>query len=226
MPKGKRYVKAQALIDQAKEYSLDEGLKLVKETSQVKFDASVEMHIRLGIDPKKADQIVRSTVVLPNATGKKRRIAAFVNADKEQEAKAAGANLVGGPELVKSIQQSGKIEFDVAVTTPDFMKIMAPIARILGPKGLMPNPKSETITTNLSKTLGELQKGKLTFRSDAQGNLHTAIGKVSMADADLKANADTFLDAVKKAKPAEMKGTYIRSVTLASTMGPGIRVKI
>jgi large subunit ribosomal protein L1 len=226
MPKGKRYTAARALVDAAREYSLDEAIPLVKKTSTVKFDASVEIHIRLGIDTKKAEQLVRSSVVLPHATGKKRRIAVFVNPDKEKEAQTAGADLVGGAELVKKIQQNGKIDFDIAVTTPDFMKTMAPIARILGPKGLMPNPKSETITTNIARTLEELKKGKQTFRTDAHGNIHGSVGKVSMADENLRANIDAFLDAVKKARPQEMKGTFLRSLTLTSSMGPGIRVKI
>lgn len=224
--KGKRYEKARAMVDPSREYPVDEAVKLVKETSMVKFDASVEVHIRLGIDTKKAEQIVRSSVILPNASGKKRRIAVFVAPEKEQEAKAAGADIVGGPELVKKIQQTGKVDFDLAVTTPDFMKQMATVAKILGPKGLMPNPKSETITTNLKKTLGELQKGKLTFRSDDQGNVHAAVGKVSMADEQLRENLTVFFDAIKKARPQEMKGAYIRSCTLASSMGPGIRVKM
>ena len=226
MAKGKRFAKAQSLVDHTREYSLDEGMSLIKQTSTVKFDATVEIHLRLGIDTKKAEHIVRSSVVLPYATGKKRRIAVFAGPDKEAEAKAAGADLIGGAELVKHIQKTGKIDFDLAVTTPDFMKTLAPIARILGPKGLMPSPKSETITTNLAKTLGELHKGKLTFRSDTQGIVHAAIGKVSMADEHIKANAESFLDAVKKARPQDLKGTYLKSVTLASSMGPGIRVKI
>lgn len=223
---GKRYEKARSLIEPKREYVLDEALKLVKETSTVKFDASVEVHLRLGIDTKKAEQIVRSSVVMPQSVGKKRIIAAFVGQDKEQEATAAGADVVGGEELVKKVRETGKCDFDVAITTPDFMKNMAQIARILGPKGLMPNPKSETITTNLTKTIHELQQGKLTFRSDAQGNLHAAVGRVSMAEGDLKANVEAFLDAVKRAKPQDMKGTYIRSITLTSSMGPGIRVKV
>lgn len=226
MAKGKRYVKARALVDRTRDYSIEEAIQLIKQTSTVKFDATVEIHIRLGIDTKKAEQIVRSSVVLPNATGKKRRVAVFVAPEKEDEAKAAGADLVGGTELVKQIQQTSKIDFDIAVTTPDFMKTLAPIARILGPKGLMPSPKSETITTNLTKTLGELQKGKLTFRSDGQGIVHAAIGKASMTDEQIKANCESFLDAVKKARPQDLKGTYLQSVTLASSMGPGIQVKV
>lgn len=223
---GKRYSDARSKVDRAKEYSLDEAIALVKETGAAKFDASVEIHIRLGIDPKKAEQIVRSTVVLPHAVGKKRVIAAFVAPAKEAEAKAAGADIVGGQELVDEIVKTGKINFDIAVTTPDFMKNMAKVARILGPKGMMPMPKSETITTNLAKTIGELKGGKQTFRSDDTGNVHLAIGKVSMTPEALKENITLFLDAIKRARPQEMKGTYIKGITLASTMGPGIRMQM
>ncbi|MFH1171680.1 MAG: 50S ribosomal protein L1 [bacterium] len=226
MTKGKRYEKARALIDLAREYSIDEAIKIVKESSTVKFDATVEMHIRLGIDTKKAEQIVRSSVVLPYRSGKKRRIAVFVGPEKEREAREAGADVVGGIDSVKKIQQTGKVDFDLAVTTPDFMKNLASIARILGPKGLMPNPKSETITTNLRATLAELHKGKMTFRSDVQGNVHSAVGKVSLPENELQANCEAFLDAVKKARPQDLKGTYLRSLTLTSSMGPGIRVKM
>lgn len=223
--RGKRYFSARSRIEAGKEYTLVEGITLVKETSGVKFDASVEIHCRLGIDPKKAEQIVRTSVVLPHSTGKKRRIAVFTTPDKEAEAKAAGADLVGGDELVKEIQKTGKCDFDVAVATPDFMKNLAAVARILGQKGLMPNPKNETVTTNLAKTVSELHGGKLAVRSDDSGNVHGLVGKVSLSDTDLKENIETFLTAIKKAKPADSKGTYLKSITLSSTMGPGIRIR-
>lgn len=225
MSTGKKYREAAQKIETGREYGIDEALALLKGLPQPKFDGTVELHMRLGIDPKKAEQIVRSTVVLPHASGKARRIAAFVSPDKEAEAKAAGASLVGGAELVKEIQTTNKIAFDVAVTTPDFMKTLAPLARVLGPKGLMPNPKSETITTNLAKTIKELSAGKQTFRSDAGGNVHGVIGKVSQDSGQLKENFEVFVAAVKRAKPDDVKGTYLKTVTLASTMGPGIRVK-
>lgn len=226
MSKGKRFRAVLEKVDRTKEYSLDEAISLVKETSQLKFDATIELHLHLGIDPKKGEQIVRSSVTLPHAAGKKRRIAAFVAADKEAETKAAGADLVGGVELVKQIQTTGKIDFDVALTTPDFMKNLAVVAKILGPKGLMPNPKNETITTNLAKTIGELAGGKQTFRSDDGGNVHGVVGKASFTPDQIKENFNTFLDAVKRAKPKDLKGTYIQSITLASTMGPGVRIKL
>lgn len=223
--RGNRYTQARSMIEPGKEYVLEDAMRLLKETSKVKFDASVEIHCHLGIDTKKAEQIVRTSVVLPHSTGKKRRIAAFTTPDKEQEAKKAGADIVGGEELVKEILKTGKADFDVAVATPDFMKSLAPAARILGQKGLMPNPKNETVTTNLAKTIQELQGGKLTVRSDESGNVHGLVGKVSLSDKDLADNIQAFLAAIKKAKPADTKGTYLRSITVTSTMGPGIRVR-
>lgn len=224
--RGKRYTAAKSLIEQGKDYALDEALDLLKKTAGVKFDASVEVHIRLGIDPKKAEQIVRTSIVLPNSTGKKRKIAVFTSPAREAEAKQAGASIVGGDELVKEILKSGKTDFDVAVATPDFMKDLAKVARILGQRGLMPNPKNETVTTNLTKTITELQGGKITVRSDDSGNVHGLVGKVSMADDVLKANIESFIAAIKKAKPADSKGTYLRTVTLTTAMGPGIRVRV
>ncbi|MBI4415109.1 MAG: 50S ribosomal protein L1 [Candidatus Kerfeldbacteria bacterium] len=223
---GKNYKAAREQIERGKEYPMAEAVALVKKTSTVKFDASVELHIRLGIDPKRAEQIVRTSVVMPHSTGKKRIIAAFTTPAHEKEAKAAGADIVGGEELVKEIKKTGKCDFDVAVATPDFMKQLAPVARILGQKGLMPNPKNETVTTNLQKTITELQGGKLTLRSDDSGNVHALIGKVSLPDGSLAANIETVVGAIKKARPGEQKGTYLRSVTLASAMGPGIRLKV
>lgn len=224
--RGKRYDAARQKVDRDREYGLDEAIQLVKDTAGVKFDASVEVHGHLGIDPKKAEQIVRTSIVLPHSTGKKRRIAVFTTPGREQEAKDAGADVVGGEELVKQIQQTSKCDFDVAVATPDFMRNMATIARTLGQKGLMPNPKNETVTTNLAKTIGELKTGKLAVRSDESGNVHGLVGKVSMPNDALKANIEAFVAAIKRAKPAESKGTYLKSVTLASAMGPGIRVRV
>jgi large subunit ribosomal protein L1 len=223
--RGKRYAQARSRIDRGKEYSLEEAVKLVKETSKVKFDASVEVHCRLGIDPKKAEQTVRTSVVLPHSTGKKRKIAVFTSPDKEREAKTAGADIVGGEELVKEILKTGKADFDIAIATPDFMKSLAPAARVLGQKGLMPNPKNETVTTNLAKTIKELQGGKLTVRSDESGNVHGLVGKVSLSDQALADNIQAFLAAIKKAKPSDTKGTYLRSMTVTSAMGPGIRMR-
>ncbi len=223
--RGKRYAAARALVDRTKDYSLAEALHIAKQTSNVQFDASVEIHCNLGIDPKRAEQTVRFSLQLPHSTGRTRRIAVFTTPAHEAEATQAGADIVGGDELVKTIQKTGKCSFDVAVATPDFMKNLAAIARILGQKGLMPSPKNETVTTNIAKTVRELAGGKQTFRSDDSANIHALVGKTSMADERLSENITAFLAAVKRAKPADAKGTYLRSITLATAMGPGIRVR-
>lgn len=220
----KRMKAAKTLVDAAKTYPLDEALALVKQTSTTKFDASIEVHIRLGIDPKKADQAVRAAVELPHGTGKTMRVAVFAKGPAATASKDAGADVVGDEDLVKEIKASEKANFDVAIATPDMMKLLAPIAKILGTKGLMPNPKNHTVTPDPAKAVLAWKKGKLAVRSDDGGNLHAMIGKASFADDQLKANFETFLDAIRKAKPAEAKGTYLKSVTLTSAMGPGIKV--
>lgn len=213
-----------AKVDKTKVYNWDEAIKLVKETSGVKFDASVEAHARLGIDPKKGEQQIRSTVILPNGIGKTKIVAAFVSPEKEAEAKAAGADFVYGEEAIKKIKDTGKIEFEVAVTTPDMMPKLAIAAKILGPKGLMPNPKTETVGPNLKKMIEELKKGKLTFKNDDTCNVHVSIGKVSFSDTQLKENLTAFMAALLKAKPATAKGTYIRNLVLSASMGPAIKI--
>lgn len=220
----KRMAKATALVDKTKVYSLDEAIKLVKETSGVKFDASVEVHANLGIDPKKGEQQIRATVVLPHGNGKTKKIAAFVSAEKEKEAKDAGADFVYGEEDIKKIKDTEKIEFEVAVTTPDMMPKLAMIAKVLGPKGLMPNPKTETVSPNVKKMIDELKKGKITFKNDDTSNVHVSVGKVSFSEAQLRENLVAFLDALKKAKPGTSKGTYIKNLILCSAMGPAIRL--
>lgn len=220
---GKKYRAAKERIEAGKSYTLAEAIALTKQSSTTKFDASVELHLHLGIDPKKADQMVRGTVVLPHGTGKSVRIAAFVPANLEAEAKAAGAAIVGGQALIDEIKKTQKTDFDVAVATPDMMKNLAAIAKILGTRGLMPNPKNDTVTPNAAKTIAELSKGKVAFRSDDGGNVHQVVGRVSFPEKELLANAEMFIDAIKKAKPSEMKGTYMLSATLTSSMGPGVR---
>ncbi len=217
--------KASALVDKNKVYSLDEAVKLVKETSGVKFDAGVEVHANLGIDPKKGEQQIRATVVMPHGTGKTKKVAAFVSAEKEKEAKDAGADFVYGEEDIKRIKDTGKIEFEVAVTTPDMMPKLAAVAKVLGPKGLMPNPKTETVGPNVKKMIEELKKGKVTFKNDDTANIHQIIGKVSFSETQLKENLSAFLEALKKAKPTTSKGTYIKNLVLCSTMGPAIRIQ-
>ncbi len=224
MAHGKRYNELAKLVDRTKTYSVEEAVALVKKTSTTKFDGSVEVHVRLGIDPKKSDQQVRSTVSLPHGTGKTKKIAVFTGGDKEKEATDAGADIVGGEELIGEIAKSGKIDFDVAIATPDMMPKLAKVAKILGPRGLMPSPKNDTVTTNLTKTIEELKKGKVAFKTDDTANVHQIVGKASFSEAQLIENLTAFMDALKRNKPSSSKGVFIKSVTLTSTMGPGIKV--
>jgi large subunit ribosomal protein L1 len=223
---GKRYNELAKLIDPKKIYAPEEAIDLVKKTSGVKFDASVEVHLRLGIDPKKGEEQVRGIIVLPHSLGQKKKIAVFAEGEKANEAKKAGADLIGGKELIEEIKKTGKINFEVALATPEMMKNLAQIAKIIGPKGLMPSPKNETVTNDIAKAIGELQKGKLTFKNDDTGNVHQIIGKISFANQKLLENLNAFFEAVKRAKPAGSKGIYIQGTTLTSTMGPGIKIKI
>ncbi len=205
--------------------ALTEAVALLKEGASKKFDEGIEIHVNLGIDRSKSEHIVRGTVVLPNGTGKKIRIACFCVDTMKDKALAAGASIAGGQELIDQIAKTEKTDFDIAVATPDMMRLLGKVAKILGTRGLMPNPKNETVTKDPEKTIGELSKGKVTFRNDDGGNLHQMIGKVSFTDDQLVGNAEAFLEAVKKAKPEGLKGAYLRSVTLSSTMGPGVPVQ-
>lgn len=220
----KRMAANAAKVEKNKVYSLDEAIKLVRETSGVKFDASVEVHANLGIDPKKGDQLIRSTVVLPHGIGKTKKVAVFVSAEKEKEAMESGADVVYTEEGIKKIKDTGKIDFEVAVTTPDMMPKLAAVAKVLGPKGLMPSPKTETVGPNIKKMVEELKKGKVTFKNDDSANLHQIIGKVSFSETQLKENLMAFLEALKKAKPTTSKGTYVKNLILCSTMGPAIKI--
>lgn len=224
--RSKRYVAESKLVDRNKTYELDEALALVKQTSKTKFDAAVEVHIRLGIDPKKSDQFVRAAVILPHGTGKKLKIAVVAEEGKQKEAKDAGAYLVGGKELIEEIKKTSRCDFDIMVATPDMMKELAQVAKVLGPKGLMPSPKSGTVTPDVKKAVEELNKGKVEFKNDEFGNLHQIIGKLSWDVAKIKENFDTLFDAIKRAKPSGLKGTYIKSITVTGSMGPGVKVKL
>lgn len=224
MKRSKRYSEAKKLVEPKKLYSPIEAVELVKKTSNTKFDGTVEVHLNLGIDVKKSDQLIRATIVLPHGTGKTKKIAAFVPADKEKEAKEAGADIVGSEDLIESIAKSGKVDFDVAVATPDMMPKMAKVAKILGPKGIMPNPKTETVSPNVKKMVEELKKGKVTLKNDATGNIHQALGKISYENKNLLQNLEAVIAAIRKHKPASAKGSYIKNVVLTSTMGPGIHV--
>jgi large subunit ribosomal protein L1 len=224
MPRSKRYTELKKLIDPKKLYNVADAIELLKKTSTTKFDGSVEVHVNLGIDVKKGDQQVRATILFPNSIGKSKRVAAFVSAEKEKEAKEAGADLVGGDELIEEVAKSGKADFDVAIATPDMMVKLTKVAKILGPSGLMPNPKTETVGPNVTKMVTEIKKGKVSFKNDTTANLHQIIGKCSSDTKSLTENLQTLIDAVKKAKPASSKGTYLKSVTLTSTMGPAIHL--
>lgn len=222
--RSKRYRELVKKIDAAKIYPLTEAVTLAKATATTKFTGSIELHVRLGIDPKKADQLVRGSVTLPHGTGKQKKVAVFATGPAADAAKKAGAAIVGGEELIKEVKQKNGIDADVVVATPDMMKHLSQVAKILGPRGLMPNPKNETVTPDVAKAVTELSGGKVTFRNDESGNLHQAVGKVSFTDEQILENATAFLEAVKRVKPTTVKGTYLQSITLTSTMGPGIRV--
>jgi len=221
---GKRFKKAQAEI-QNKSFRLEEALPLVKKLATAKFDETVEVAMRLGVDPKHADQMVRGTVVLPHGLGKSKKVCVIAGADKQKEAEEAGAEHVGGDELVAKIQE-GWLDFDALIATPDMMKAVGKLGKILGPKGLMPNPKTGTVTFEVSKAIREIKAGKVEFRVDKTSIIHTPVGKASFNQEKLFENAKTLIDAVLKAKPAAVKGKYVRSIFISSTMGPGIRVDV
>ncbi len=224
MPRSKRYTEFKKLIDAKKLYSASDAVELVKKTSATKFDGTVEVHANIGIDVKKSDQIVRFTIVLPHSTGKTKKIIAFVPGDKEKDAKEAGAEIVGGEELIEEIAKSGKLDFDVAVATPDMMPKLAKLAKILGPKGLMPNPKTDTVGPNVKKMVEELKRGKVTVKNDVTGNIHQIVGKCSQESTAMIENLTAIVTALRKAKPASAKGTFIKTLTLTSTMGPAVRM--
>ncbi len=224
MPRSKKYQELVKQIDKNKKYPVDEAISLAKETSKVKFDATLELHVRLGIDTKKGEQAVRGSAILPHGSGKTKKVAVF--SQDEKTAEAAGADLVGNETLIKEIKSSGKIGFDIAIATPDMMKNLSGIAKILGPRGLMPSPKAGTVVADkdMAKTVEEIKKGKVTFKNDDSGNLHQAIGKISWEDSKLKENFEKFIEAVEKSKPAGLKGEFVKGIHLTSSMGPAIKV--
>ena len=224
MKKGKRYVESAKLVDRTNLYDVDEAVSILKKTASAKFDETVEAHIRLGVDGRHADQQVRGAVVLPHGIGKTVRVLVFAKGDKVAEAEAAGADFVGGDELVPRIQKEGWLDFDVVVATPDMMGIVGRLGRILGPKGLMPNPKAGTVTMDVTKAINDIKAGKIEYRLDKSNIIHVPIGKASFTEEKLADNFHTLIGAIIKAKPAAAKGQYLKSVVLSSTMGPGIKL--
>jgi len=220
---GKKYREAKNKIDRTKRYTLEEALQLLPTTSYARFDEGIDVAIRLGVDIKKSEQMVRGTVILPHGTGKKVKILVFAQGEKEKEAREAGTDFVGGEELVEKILQ-GWLEFDKAIATPDMMKVVSKLGKVLGPRGLMPNPKVGTVTFDVGKAVQDLKAGKVEFKADKAGNLHISVGKVSFGQEKLRENILTLLDAVIKAKPASSKGTYVKGLAISTTMGPGIKV--
>ena len=221
---GKKYIESAKLIDKSTLYSSNEALDLVLKTAKANFDETIELHVRLGVDPRHADQQVRGAVVLPNGTGKTVKVLVFAKGAKADEAKAAGADFVGAEELVQKIQSENWFDYDVVVATPDMMGVVGRIGRVLGPKGLMPNPKSGTVTFDVAKAIDEIKAGKVEYRLDKTNIIHVPVGKVSFGGEKLTENFAALMDAIVKAKPAAAKGQYLKSVAVTSTMGPGVKV--
>ncbi len=226
MKRGKRYLETAKNIDREKLYDASEAMELVKKNAVAKFDETIEAHVRTGCDGRHADQQIRGAVVLPHGTGKKVRVLVFAKGDKVNEAQAAGADYVGGEELVPKIQNENWFEFDVVVATPDMMGVVGKIGRVLGPKGLMPNPKAGTVTMDVTKAIEEIKAGKIEYRLDKTNIVHVPIGKASFTQEQLEENFKAIMDAILKAKPSALKGQYLKSVTVTSTMGPGVKMSV
>ena len=226
MKHGKKYQEAAKQVDRTTLYDTAEAISLVKKTATAKFDETVEVHIRTGCDGRHAEQQIRGAVVLPNGTGRTVRVLVFAKGDKVNEAEAAGADHVGGEELIPRIQNEGWLDFDVVVATPDMMGVVGRLGKVLGPKGLMPNPKAGTVTMDVAKAINDIKAGKIEYRLDKANIIHVPVGKVSFEESKLQENFDTLMEAIVKAKPAALKGQYLRSITLATTMGPGVKVNV
>ena len=224
MKHGKKYLEAAKQVDRATMYEPAEAIALVKKTAVAKFDETVEVHIRTGCDGRHAEQQVRGAVVLPNGTGKTVKVLVFAKGDKVNEAEAAGADYVGGEELLPRIQKDGWLDFDVVVATPDMMGVVGRLGKVLGPKGLMPNPKAGTVTMDVTKAINDIKAGKIEYRLDRSNIIHVPIGKASFTDEKLQENFSALMDAIVKARPSALKGQYLRSITLATTMGPGVKI--
>ena len=221
---GKRYAEAAKLVDRSKQYDVAETIAIMKQTAKAKFDETVELHIKLGVDGRHADQQVRGAIVLPHGTGKSKKVLVVAKGEKAEEARTAGADFVGAEDMIEKIQKENWFDFDVIVATPDMMGLIGRLGRVLGPKGLMPNPKSGTVTFDIEKAVNEIKAGKVEYRLDKTNIIHVSIGKVSFEDAKLAENLNALMEAVVKARPAAAKGTYLKSITMTSTMGPGIKM--
>ncbi len=226
MKHGKKYTEAAKLVDRAALYEPAEAIALVKKTAVAKFDETIEVHIRTGCDGRHAEQQIRGAVVLPNGTGKEVKVLVFAKGDKVNEAEAAGADYVGGEELIPKIQNEGWLDFDVVVATPDMMGVVGRLGKVLGPKGLMPNPKAGTVTMDVTKAIADIKAGKIEYRLDKTNIVHVPVGKASFTEEALQENFNALMEAIVKAKPSALKGQYLRSITLTSTMGPGVKVSV
>ena len=226
MKHGKKYNEAAKLVDRATLYEPNEAIALVKKAASAKFDETVEVHIRTGCDGRHAEQQIRGAVVLPNGTGKTVKVLVFAKGDKLNEAEASGADYVGGEELIPKIQNDGWLDFDVVVATPDMMGVVGRLGKVLGPKGLMPNPKAGTVTMDVAKAVADIKAGKIEYRLDKTNIVHVPVGKVSFTEEALQENFNALMDAIVKAKPSALKGQYLRSITLTSTMGPGVKINV
>ena len=224
MKHGKKYVQAAKLINKTQQYEAADAIALVKKSATAKFDETVELHIRTGCDSRHADQQIRGAVVLPNGTGKTVKVLVFAKGTKLDEAQAAGADYVGGEDLIPKIQNEGWLDFDVVVATPDMMGVVGRLGKVLGPKGLMPNPKAGTVTMDVTKAVNDIKAGKIEYRLDKANIIHVPVGKASFTEEQLEQNFNALMDAITKAKPASVKGQYLKSITLATTMGPGVKV--
>lgn len=220
----KRYAESAKLVDKTKEYGAKEAIEIIEKMPKTKFDETVELHVKLGVDSKHADQQVRGTVVLPNGTGKTQRVLVFAKGPKAEEAEKAGADFVGAEELIPKIQNENWFEYDVVVATPDMMGVVGRLGKVLGPKGLMPNPKTGTVTTQVEKAVTDAKAGRVEYRTDSYGNVHGVIGKVSFKDEDLLENLDAFVKTILKAKPTTVKGTYVKNIALCATMTPSVKI--
>ncbi len=226
MKKGKKYLEAVSKVDKTRVYTLDEAVKLVKETSVSKFDGSVEIAMRLNLDTRKSDQQLRGAIVLPNGTGKEKKVLVIAKGDNAKAAKEAGADYVGDTDMLEKIEKENWLDFDVMIATPDMMPLLGKLGKVLGPKGLMPNPKTGTVTTDVKKAVSDVKKGRVEYKTDSYGNVHALVGKVSFTEEALMENIKAFVAVILKSKPSVVKGVYVKNVTLSTTMGPGIKLDI